>query len=480
MTEGRLGKYELLGTLGRGGMGEVLLARQRGPGGFSKTVVIKRLLSHLGADRTRVAQFLNEARLAALISHPNVIQVFDFGEDRDGHYLVMEHVRGHSVRTLLRALQPSNDRVPVGLAVWIVIQALRGLHAAHTLTHEGAALRIIHRDVTPENVLIGLDGSVKVADFGIARATDTNTLTEPGVVKGKLAYLSPDQLQGGPADARTDVYSAAVVLYELLAGRPPFAGATEGALVYAILNGAPTPLPSLRPEVSAALDAEVQRALRTSPGDRPSSALELAHALGQAAVAELAGATPEALAKFVAPHFAGLPEVGAAPEPAASRAKESKTHTLWRRSSRPRLIAAAAALAAALAGIALGLGAPRARPPEEPQAGPAPARPDAPMAVTKPAPPSESPPASTAPARPPPAPRRTARTGRVQLWVKPWAEIFWRGRSLGLTPLTQPLELPAGPQTLTLRNRELNVTRELKVVVRPGVVAELRADLLNP
>jgi eukaryotic-like serine/threonine-protein kinase len=283
--EVQLGKYRLLKLLATGGMGEVFLARQEGPAGFAKTVVIKRMLAHLGRDPKFVEMFLNEARLAAELSHPNIVQIFELGEHAGTYFLAMEFIHGVNLRTLKRRLDERQLEVPAGLAAWICAQALKGLHYAHTLTNEaGASMNIVHRDVSPDNVLVGFNGTVKMVDFGIAKASSSLSTTNAGTVKGKYAYMSPEQLSGQKADPRTDVYAMGVVLYELITGGRPFQGPSEGALVRSILQDTPRPPRETRPALAPELEELTLRAIARNPQERFPSAESMATALEAYAV----------------------------------------------------------------------------------------------------------------------------------------------------------------------------------------------------
>ena len=265
-----LGKYELLHKLAAGGMAEVFLARAAGPMGFEKQVVVKRILPHLADDPSFVAMFLAEARLAARLSHPNVVQVFDFGEADGAYFIVMEFVDGVNLRALYRKARSENEALSLSVAARLISLACEGLGYAHDFRdpHTGAPLGLVHRDVSPDNLLIARHGSVKVVDFGIAKAANQTMLTKTGNVKGKFAYMPPEQLAGETIDRRADVFALGIVLYELITGRKPFDTTNEAIIVRAILYEPFPPASEFRPEVPASLQSILDRALAKDVNQR--------------------------------------------------------------------------------------------------------------------------------------------------------------------------------------------------------------------
>ncbi len=280
-TAGQLGKYRLGAQLAVGGMGEVFLARQEGPAGFSKNVVIKRILKAYAQEPAFVEMFLNEARLAAGLEHPNVVQIFELGEADGTWFIAMEYIHGCSLRRIRQRLVELECPFPPAIAARLCSQALQGLHYAHGLRDdEGAPLEIVHRDVSPDNLLVGFNGVTKVVDFGIAKAAGTVSTTRAGAVKGKFAYMPPEQLTAAPLDGRTDVYAMGVVLYELLTGGVrPFQSSTEPGLMRAILQDSAPPLRAYSPHVPPELEAVVMRAIARHPADRFQTAEDMSVAL---------------------------------------------------------------------------------------------------------------------------------------------------------------------------------------------------------
>ncbi|RJS27067.1 serine/threonine protein kinase [Corallococcus sp. H22C18031201] len=259
----QLGKYQLIRKLASGGMAEVFLAKAAGPMGFEKTLVLKRILPHLAEDVAFVEMFLGEAKLAAQLNHPNIVQIFDFGEAAGSYFLAMEFIDGPHLRRLIKRAGEQGRELPVGICAKLVASAAEGLAFAHELAdpETGLALGLIHRDVSPENVLVSRQGAVKVVDFGIAKVAGQGHRTQTGVVKGKVAYMPPEQLQGRNMDRRVDVYALGVVLYELLTGRRPFDATTEVSMMQAIMFEPFVPAVQRRPGLPVAMQRILARAL---------------------------------------------------------------------------------------------------------------------------------------------------------------------------------------------------------------------------
>ena len=274
-----LGRYSLFAQLASGGMATVYLGRLNGEIGFGRTVAIKRLHPHLAREREFVTMFLDEAHLAARVRHPNVAPTLDIVTSDDELFLVLEYIQGESLGALLRFTTERREMVPVPIAVSIAIGLLNGLHAAHEATdEEGQPLGIIHRDVSPQNVLVGTDGVPRLLDFGVARAASRLAVTRTGEVKGKIPYMAPEQV-AGTVSRQTDIYAAGIVLWESLAARRLFRADTEPELVTKVLAARVRPPSRYNPEVPAELDAVVLRALARAPEDRWQTAHEMAEAL---------------------------------------------------------------------------------------------------------------------------------------------------------------------------------------------------------
>lgn len=277
-----LGRYRIVHNLAKGGMGVIYLARSEGAAGFAKPVVVKRIITQYVDDDGVVQMFKREARIMSNMRHPGVVSVLDFGHEDGAYLMVLEYVHGYHAGRWRRFVQTRGDNFPTEFAVQIVICVLDALHYAHTLIGpDGKPLRIIHRDVSPSNVLIDVDGHVKLADFGIARMQSDQTEWKTGetTVKGKLPYLAPELFRGSEPGPETDVYSAGVVLHEILAGRNEFRADDPTQTVGRVLQHVPERLDALRDDVSKEIADVVAKALEKKPEDRYKTALEFSQAL---------------------------------------------------------------------------------------------------------------------------------------------------------------------------------------------------------
>ncbi|MFN0249841.1 MAG: protein kinase domain-containing protein [Kofleriaceae bacterium] len=278
-----LGRYELLAPIGTGGMASVILARQRGPHGFEKLVVIKVVHPHLAQDPAAVNMLLDEARVAAQIDHPNVVHTYELGEAYGTFYIVMEYLAGESFHQVLKAARTSHRPITPFMAAKIVADAADGLHFAHMLRDfDGRPLNIVHRDVSPTNIVVQYNGTVKVVDFGIAKAEGRVTSTREGELKGKYGYMPPEQIKNEEMDARSDVFSLGVVLWESLAQRRLFHADNVAATLMQVLTGDRIPPSSYFPQIPHALDIACLRALAPEPGDRYQSVAEMKQAIDDA------------------------------------------------------------------------------------------------------------------------------------------------------------------------------------------------------
>ncbi len=275
------GRYELLEPAGEGGMAVVWRALTRGAGQFARPVAVKRIHAAKGGDQSFVRLFEEEARVGAGLAHPNIVQIVDFGVDDDGdYYLVMEWVEGLDLHQWVRSHPAAIRQTPWPLVTAIGMEVLRGLSAAHERTDErGELVPVYHRDVSPSNVLLGTNGTVKLTDFGLARAMDRASMTRPNVIKGKLAYCAPELVAGAKVSAQSDIFALGVVLWEALAQQRLFTGKNDLEVLLSVRKGEVQPLSELRTDIPAALELAVQQALDPEPSARFESAKAMARAL---------------------------------------------------------------------------------------------------------------------------------------------------------------------------------------------------------
>ncbi|HTR54019.1 MAG TPA: protein kinase [Kofleriaceae bacterium] len=287
-----IARYHLLGKLGSGGMGDVWLARAAGPAGFEKLVALKTIKSGDGANDPLTKMFVQEARVAALLSHPNCVQVFELGEDAGTYFIAMEYIEGFSFSRVLRRAAERGIRLPIPVVARILVDAAAGLEYAHALKDSsGEPLGLVHRDVSLENLLVTFTGQTKVVDFGIAKLNAlAGERTETGMVKGKYAYMAPEYVRGEAIDGRADVFALGVVGYRALAREKPFGGETDAQLIAQLLSPVEAPrVAAARPEVPAALDEAIAKALAKDPAQRFDGARAMRTAIA-AAVPDLADA----------------------------------------------------------------------------------------------------------------------------------------------------------------------------------------------
>jgi eukaryotic-like serine/threonine-protein kinase len=278
----RFGKYLLVGELATGGMAEIFLAVHGGLEGVLKVVALKRVLPHLSSSPEFTQMFIDEARIVARLDHPNIVRTYEFDEFAGRYFTVMEYLAGEDLGKVLSRLVVLRQQLPIELATSIVAQACRGLHFAHELTDlRGRPLGLVHRDVTPSNIVVTFAGEVKLIDFGVAKINVNVERTIVGTLKGKIAYMSPEQVRGRAIDRRSDVFSTGVVLWELLTGRSLFTRKSDSATLDAIASEPIPGVRKLRPEVPEELEAIVLRALSRAPGDRFQTAEEMQLALDQ-------------------------------------------------------------------------------------------------------------------------------------------------------------------------------------------------------
>ncbi len=295
-----IGRYEFLVPVAEGGMASVWAARMRGTHGFQKTLAVKMMLGSISDNETFEQMFLDEARIASRIHHPNVVEILDLGDENGVLYIVMEYVDGEPLSAIFRTAIRKGG-IPLGIAVRIVADAALGLHAAHDLKgDDDHPLGLVHRDVSPQNILVSYDGNVKIVDFGVALAnTRGSEKTEVGTVKGKASYMAPEQALGKALDRRTDVFALGIVLFQVTTGKHPFKGENDIVTLHNTIER-PTPAPStLVPSYPRPLEAVVMKALEKDPAKRYQSAAELEAALDRVMPPTAPRVRPTDVAKFV-------------------------------------------------------------------------------------------------------------------------------------------------------------------------------------
>jgi serine/threonine protein kinase len=509
-------RYRIEEKLGAGGMGEVFRAQQRGAEGFSRSVALKRISSPLSHDERFASLFIAEARIAALLSHPNIVTVFDFDRDEDGAlFLAMELVDGADLRRLLERAEGRGTRLSPPLAAFVASEVLRALAYAHELLQDGRPLGIVHRDVSPHNVLVSKGGVVKLSDFGIAKATAVSQVSSSGAIRGKVAYLSPEQASGKPLDGRCDLHAVGVMLYETLAGSRPYQGNSEAEVLAQVLRGCPVPLMERAPAVPHDLAEITMRLFAPDPDLRFATANEAILALKACACFPKHGEVELAeLVRTLVPESTATPS--ASPDssagPASAKPTRATTTTGKVRRSRRSLailgvVAALSVTAAVLAWMVPTPRAPRPPPtavepvpvPVAPPADPEPVRPvvepQRPAGAQEPVLDRKSPHGerdTTAPAKnhvteasadaAPPALVVSAVTpgqaaldsGTISVRVRPWGIVTVDGVKWGLTPVKRVV--PLGKRRVTIKNEDLGKVENLVLEVEPGEEISLERD----
>ncbi len=278
----KYGKYTLIDRIAVGGMAEIFLARQAGLEGFEKTIVIKRIRPHLGKQPSFVKMFLNEAKLAAQLDHPNIVQIYDLGKIADTYFIAMEYIFGRDMRRVIPKAESMGIPFPMVYALKIVSSVCEGLYYAHQKGDiYGNPLNIVHRDVTPENIFVSFDGTVKVLDFGIAKAANQIEQTRAGEIKGKLSYMSPEQVVGKALDARSDIFSLGVVLYEWITGFKLFTGENEVAILKSISEGKIYAPSYFKADIPEAVEHILMKALDKDREQRYQTAWEMQYDIDQ-------------------------------------------------------------------------------------------------------------------------------------------------------------------------------------------------------
>ncbi len=306
----RIGRYEIMERLAVGGMAEAFRARAHGPGGYQRELVIKRILPHLAQDPDFVRAFVDEAKILGMLNHPNVVGVYDFGEDQGLHYLALEFLDGPSLATMVDRASRLRAAIPAGIVAYVGKEICNGLSEVHTARDpQGTALGLIHRDVTPSNVMTTLNGGVKLLDFGVAKIAGSEQVTQHGRLKGKPGYFAPEQIAGSAIDSRVDLFALGVLLHEMLCLRHLFHRDGEGiaSTIYRIMQLEVPEPSSIRADAPPALGRIILKALSREPHNRYASAYEMARELDLVAL-DL-GTRAEDLARFVADQNAASPHL---------------------------------------------------------------------------------------------------------------------------------------------------------------------------
>lgn len=273
LSQNRLGKYLLTRRIAAGGMGEIFHGKLAGIEGFERQVAIKKLLPHLTADRNFIDMMIKEAKLTVALNHPAIVQVYDLAKEGDEYYFAMEYIDGINVGTLLDITRRRRQLLPLDLVLHIVLNVLRGLQYAHDLRDpSGQSMGILHRDITPQNILVTREGFVKITDFGIAKARNEISTTRPGMIKGKLGYIAPEQLSDAPLDQRVDLFCVGILMWEALACRRLFKGQTEIDSFRLVAAAVVPPLADVRDDIPPRLESVIHQALARLPDDRFASA----------------------------------------------------------------------------------------------------------------------------------------------------------------------------------------------------------------
>ncbi|MDP1918651.1 MAG: serine/threonine-protein kinase [Myxococcales bacterium] len=488
-----IGPYGLIREIARGGMGEIWLALHRGPASFERLVVIKRVIGSAEDDPQFVSLFLDEARIVSQLHHPNVVQVFELGQAGNSYYLVMEYLPGQSLGRVVRRHLERRGPLAPDFAAKIIAEAAAGLGYAHARKGlDGVALRIVHRDVSPQNLLITYDGSVKVLDFGIAVASGRLSRTQAGIVRGRLAYMSPEQARSEEVDSSTDVYALGIILFELLAGGRRYGEADDLEIIKRLTTGVGLPRLADVGRFDVRLTQIVDRALAFDRRDRFTNGQQLREALEQWVTTRGQVETVrDTMVRLFEDEISKTSELDRATNVTPSGAMGKSLPLRPVAPARPStrgivvMVIAVALMLVATAGLTYGLttrGEARATttppPPPAPVAAsptppvpaalvvPAEAAPIAPGTAEAPADAGSGAPAVTNTAQRENLPSRAAR-GTLTLDSDPWTKVYLGKRALGETPLVS-LPLPAGKHRLRLVNAAEMIDAEVEVVVPAG------------
>ncbi|NLH49907.1 MAG: protein kinase [Myxococcales bacterium] len=500
-----IGPYKIIRPLAEGGMGQVFLAKCSFAGGIERQCVVKTIRPTHAEKPEYEKMFRREAKILAALNHQNIVQVFDFNVDGDLLYLVMEFIDGRDLQQLIYSARQKDGKLPLRVVLRLAIEILRGLDYAHRRTDEkGQSLGIIHRDLTPNNIMISREGEVKITDFGLAKAMFADSQSQVGTVKGKLHYLAPEQIESKSLDVRTDLFSMGILLYEMITGEKPFQADSISGLLAKIVTG-DYPPPSSRADVPSAIEQTIKRALAKNPADRFTSAADMLAEIEQIQ-AELAPSPStllrDAYAEFCSPEESPVEEI-------VERRFTGETLTVNHdapASARSRITVrwhwpvAALVILVILAAIAIAFRpettsptAPEneiANPPPTPTVEPMNPTPDIVLPpeiplktetlpiVKKPTPTPAIPqftvkPALTPESTPVPTPTPTAEPGYLIVGdLNPYAEVYVDGVYKDTSP-TGKIALSAGPHSITLKNPKLSTSALYSLTIYPGKISSL-------
>jgi eukaryotic-like serine/threonine-protein kinase len=499
-----VGVYRLVRPIAKGGMGEVWLAKQPGVAGFERMVAIKRIITDVEDDPSMLSMFLDEARIAAQLSHANIVQVFDLGQHQGGYYLVMEYLRGQSLARVGRKMSLEGKGINPAIAVQAISEASKGLgHAHKKLGPDGQPLGIVHRDVSPQNIFVTYDGQVKVLDFGIAKAAGRVSKTQTGVVRGRLTYMSPEQAMGAPVSGSSDVFSLGIILYELLSGARRY-GQADDIAVFRMLAEGSQPLPLADFGVAPSLAELTLKAMHADPNQRFTDGTAFADALlewqrgpqgakyvsleasmGEAFKVERLAQAEKEKDSVNLVSLPGTPSQkyrsNSLPDIGQPGLRVPATN-----SRRSLLIGAAAVTGVLALGVGVRLFTLEPNPPP-PAPSPVPTQPPTPPTPTavEPKPVPEPEPLIDAGTTTPTVadikpetkvPGRKSKPGTLTLQVEPYVQVFDGKKPLGETPLVD-VALSAGKHRLRLVNREAGVDTVIDVVITEGQATTKKLSL---
>ncbi len=441
------GDYTLHSVIAEGGMGQVFLASRSGVEGFRKHVALKCLHPHLTHDLQFVSMFIDEAKLAAQLHHPNIVQVYDLGAVQGRYFIAMEYIDGVDLGTVLREFTQRGERLPVALAIGIIIELLYGLHYAHSKKDTaGAPLHLVHRDISPQNVLLSREGLIKLTDFGIAKVASRSIRTATGLLRGRLEYMAPEQANAQTVDFRADLFAAGALLYELLSGQLMRQNGNDTALLDEVRAGQLPPF-DIVPQVFVPM---LTRALAFAPEDRFADAASMAEALA-VAQPEARLRTHEAVARLL--QTVPLPVLKAIHEQSARPVATDTSHTpaarpvappkRWAFPFLPVLLLVLAGLTIA---VAIRVFAPVQSPVQEPMAASLPLE----VSAVSPTPPA------------------IAATGYLSVNARPWARVMIDGKLTGRSTPIHQLPLVAGPHHIKLISPRAGQDIELTVEIEAG------------